>query len=449
MAKTEEFNAVRRIMGVDIPVVVKRGEPHGALGKVVGPLDTSRTLESGVHPYKAVPDGEPHARSVEVLIDGEVHNIIPRSLRFATQDDIKGVQVTEEVTTDTVEVEPVGPETRGAAMVDADTARHSQYITDPDHPALDRYRPDPSLEERYISREMLPGVSDLDYFLALYDMKDGGGYAEPVGMVGDTQAGKTMLVQVLAIKLGRKLGYKKPLPVFTLNGSIGITTADLYGMPVPTMGADGKEVLVHMNGLVSMALACPSILYLDEMNAIPPAQSVALHPLLDGRRSFTNYRKPVPVVVDDEVVGFQPEIQQMNHQTWVITTINPNYAGTGGLSEATSNRFRWIPYDYNPHVESKLIPSESLRKLAASLRADRQLLRVPVGTSVFERMAQDARMFGPRGALQNILGLFQPGERRDAVEAIWEELDMDRHLTAEFGAGELANRYVSVTAPTY
>lgn len=309
-------------------------------------------------------------------------------------------------------------------------------ITDPMDPSLDRFRPDPAVVKDYISRMVPGGFTDIDFLLAIRDQRDSYGYSPNVALVGETQSGKTMLVQVLAVLAAEREGLPKPYPVFTINGSSGVTSYDLYGQTTSVI-VDGREVLVWMEGIVALACRAGGFLYLDEWNAVPPAQAVAIHPLLDDRRQFVNTQKAVPDYVHG---GFSPEVVKANPSLWCISTINPGYKGTTTMAEATSNRFRWFPWDYDEAVEKQIIPSKTVRNIGAALREAyaSRAITVPIGTSALQRFCKDCAQFGVDNAVWTLLGMFPPRERTVALTAIEDgghmELLKDEYPEALFKA---------------
>ena len=304
-----------------------------------------------------------------------------------------------------------------------------------DHPLddelLDRFRPQrPGLVRDYVSRTLPGGVSDIDVLTSYWERRPNG-HSLNVGLVGDTQSGKTMLVEVMAHVLAGKLGLAKPLPIFTLSGSSAITDHDLFGQYRPTV-VDGDERLVWMEGLVALACRVGGILYLDEINALPGNVTAALHPVLDDRRQFVNIRKPVP----DGHGGYTPEVVAVSPDLWCVCTYNPGYAGMGRTNEAFSNRFQWLPWDYDETVEKKLVKSPGVRVLGQSLRNARAVRAVntPVGTSALQRLVDDLRQFGVDYALWAFLGQFNSAAERNKVEAIIEEMSVRAILESESSA---------------
>lgn len=319
------------------------------------------------------------------------------------------------------------PEPVAALTVIPDSIQVTR-ITDPMDPALDRFRPDPALAERYIRRILPGGFTDVEAMLALRDQRDEDGYSPNVALVGETQSGKSMLVRVLAIEAAKRDGMPKPYPVFTLNGSNGITSYDLFGQPTAVL-LNGRETLVWMDGVVQMAADCGGILNLEEWNAVPPAQAVALHPLLDDTRRFTNTQKAVP----NGHGGYMPEEVKVNPGLWTLCTINPGYKGTQVMAEASTNRFVWLPWDYDEDVEKTLIPSKSVRTIGALLRdmAVDRVTSTPVGTTALQRFNHQAATFGVEFAMFSFLALFPPNER-GRIKVFLEDGGKVDHLQSEY-----------------
>jgi hypothetical protein len=336
---------------------------------------------------------------------------------------------------------PLASANADLTFISAGSVQEAEPITDPMDPSLDRFRPDPDIVARYVSRNIKGGYIDTEYFLHLREERVNG-YSPNVAMVGGTQSGKTMFVQVLAVLAAQADGLPKPYPVFTLNGSTGITSYDLFGQTTAVI-IDGRETLVWMNGQVPLAANCGGILYLDEWNAVPPSQAIALHPLMDDRRSFTNYQNAVP----DGHGGFAPETIQANTSMWIISTINPGYKGTTTMAEASTNRFRWVPWDYDSTTEEALIPSSTVRALGNALREAhaQRVLSTPIGTSALQRFNSDCAAFGVDNALWVLSAMFPPTES-ERVKAIIEDRGIYDILVAEYP--EPTHQPTTTTTPT-
>lgn len=378
-----------------------------------------------------VPDGQPNQRKVLVSIDGAGSNgapfdthILPRQLDVAPKVSANPLSVPSVV--------PSAPDTADLTVIRNGEVQVAENITDPMHPAFDAWRPDPSIVKDYVSRTLPGGLSDVDYMLHLRDLRDSNGYSPNVAFVGDTQSGKTMFVQVLAVLAAFRDGLPKPYPVFTLNGEVGISSYDLFGQPSAVI-IDGVETIVWCEGLVPLALKCGGFLYLDEWNAVAPAQATALHSVLDDRREFTNRQRALPIPGHPN--GFMPETVKAHPNTWVISTINPGYKGTQAMAEASTNRFRWMPWDYDDAVEAKLVPSASVRSFGVALREARaqRSLTLPVGTSALRRLNEDCATFGVDNALWSFTAMFPPTER-ERVMAICEDRGFLALLKAEYPA---------------
>lgn len=418
-------------MSKGMQVTVRSGDYEGHTATVIDPVP--------------IPDGGDHRAGVEhqrkVLValddimDAETDTpyetfILPRLLDLGDTTAMPSNVQPQNGNSQPVDVAAL-------TFVEDGTLVSAEPITDPMDPALDRFRPNANLVKQYISRQVPGGYTDVEYLLHMREQRNSEGYSPNVAMVGETQSGKTMLVQVCAILAAERDGLPKPYPVFTINGGSGVTNYDLFGQTSAVI-INGREVLVWMEGLVPMAARCGGFLYLDEFNAVPPSQGVAIHPILDDRRQFVNTQKAVP----DGHGGFSPEVVKAHPNLWTLVTINPNYKGTQSLQEATANRFRWMPWDYDEDVEKALIPSKTVRIMGANLRAARQrkVVTVPVGTSALQRFNADCATFGVDNAMWSFLGLFPPQERV-RVQTIMEDgglLDLlhSEYPTPEFKSGD-------------
>jgi hypothetical protein len=313
-------------------------------------------------------------------------------------------------------------------------------ITDPMDPRLDHLRPSRTLVKRYINRQMMNGMSDVD-FLLTYTGDDhraeNEGRPANVMLKGDTQAGKTMLVSVLAIAWADKLGLPKPMPIFTLSGSSGVTDFDLFGQAVTYADPEtGTDRLVNLPGVVALAAECGGILYLDEINAMSERVTISLHSLADSRHCFVNRGKAVT-----KGGLFMPEVVTAHEDLWIVGTYNDeNYRGMGEMNEAFINRFRHIKWGYDLDVEAKLIKSPAVRLLGECVRTARKAnsrgLRTPVGTAALMRLERDIEAFGVDLALEVFKGMFKHTEY-DTVDAIITDRSINMMMEQERAQAEL------------
>jgi len=296
-------------------------------------------------------------------------------------------------------------------------------ITDPMDSRLDHFRPSKAKakEGRYFNREMQNGMTDVDFMLTFTsDEYRGENEGRPANVMlkGDTQSGKTLLVEVLAVKWAEKLGLPKPMPVFTLSGSSGVTDFDLFGQTTTFTHPDnGVESLVWLPGLVELAAQVGGILYLDEVNAMGERVTSSLHPLADSRHMFINRNK---AVLRNGTI--MPDVVSAHMDLWIIGTYNEGYRGMGEMNEAFINRFRTITWGYDSAVELKLIHSAAVRLLGDALRTSRakNALRTPIGTAALQKLERDITTFGPVLALDILTGMFKANER-EIVQSIIED----------------------------
>jgi hypothetical protein len=367
-------------------VVVKSG-PFGGMGAVI------------VDPA-VMPDGHEQQRKMLVNVDGVGEQwIIPKLI------DVPGSM-------------PVSNTFRGPAPQATNVVVSDTRIESLDDPALDAYRPQRSnLLKEYISRKLPGGKSDIEVLTSYWERRKDG-YPNNVCLVGDTQSGKTMLVEVMAVVIAKKMGLSKPLPVFTLAGSSAITDHDLFGQYRP----DETGQLRWMEGIVALAARLGGILYLDEVNAMPGNVTAALHPMLDDRRSFVNIRKPT----QDQHGVWMPEVVKCSTDLWVLCTFNPGYAGMSRTNEAFANRFVMLPWGYDEDVEKRLIKSPAIRLFGNALRnaRDTRAITTPVGTSALQRLEDDVICLGVDYALWAFTGQFT----NKTEAAVVEEIIRDRSI---------------------
>jgi AAA domain (dynein-related subfamily) len=361
------------------------------------------------------------------LPDGSVDYILPRLLDNApvgvdspempAPAPVMSAPVIEAPAAVMVEVDEDEP----VAIVKARGFALSKPITDPMDPRLDHLRPSRTKVKRYINRVMPNGMTDVDFLLTFasddYRAENEG---RPTNLVlkGDTQAGKTFLVEVLAIKWADALGLPKPMPIFTLSGSSGVTDYDLFGQTTSyTDPASGQEALVWLPGVVELWANASGILYLDECNAMGERVTSSLFPVLDHRHQFVNRNKPV-----FRGGQFMPETLTVGLDGWVIATMNEGYRGMGELTEALVSRFEHLVWDYDEEVEKKLVKSPTIRLLGDALRTARKSnkIRTPLGTSGLQKIQRNVATFGPEMAMNIMLGQFKPNER-DIVSTIVED----------------------------
>lgn len=294
-------------------------------------------------------------------------------------------------------------------------------ITDPMDSRLDHLRPSRSKVKRYLSREMSNGQTDIDFLLTFTNddyRAENDGRPANVMLKGDTQSGKTILVEVLAVKWAEAMGLPKPMPIFTLSGSSGVTDFDLFGQTTSfTHPETGVESLVWLPGMADLAAQCGGILYLDEVNAMGERVTSSLHPLCDSRHMFINRNKAV-------LRGGQimPDIVSAHMDLWIVGTYNEGYRGMAEMNEAFINRFRHIRWGYDQGVELKLIKSAAVRLLGDALRTSRakNAIRTPIGTAALQKVERDIDAFGPVLGLDVLIGMFKTNEQ-EIVSSIIED----------------------------
>jgi len=294
-------------------------------------------------------------------------------------------------------------------------------IVDPMDSRLDHFRPSKAKVKRYLNREMQNGQTDVEFLLTFTNddyRAENEGRPANIMLKGDTQSGKTILVEVLAVKWAEQMGLAKPMPIFTLSGSSGVTDFDLFGQTTSfTNPVTGVESLVWLPGLVELAAQVGGILYLDEVNAMGERVTSSLHPLADSRYMFINRNKAV--LRDGQIM---PDVVSAHMDLWIVGTYNEGYRGMGEMNEAFINRFRHIRWGYDPAVELKLVKSAAVRLLGDALRTSRQknAIRTPIGTAALQKLERDIEAFGPVLGLDVLIGMFKNNEQ-EIVSSIIED----------------------------
>lgn len=373
-------------------VIVNQGPLRGIKGVVVDP--------------EVFPDGHEHQRKMIV----DIENVGP------TPIIPKQLDIVEVVRAGMAKPEPV----HVATVVMSKTPIESL-----DDPALDRFRPSrKDVVKQYVSRTLPGDIKDTDALMNYWRDRPNG-YATSVGLVGDTESGKTMLVEVMATLLSKEMGLDKPLPVFTLSGNSSITDHDMFGQYRP----DENGNLVWMEGIVALSARIGGILYLDEVNAMPGNVTAGLHPLLDDRRQVVNVRRPV----DDGHGGMMPEVIYANPDLWVVSTYNPGYAGMNKANEALLARFVWLQWDYDDDVEKRLIKSAAVRLLGQTLRNAREnrAITTPIGTRALQRLERDVSLMGVDFAFWAFCGKFTSKNERMVVNTLIEDRSIKSMLYTE------------------
>jgi MoxR-like ATPase len=354
----------------------------------------------------------------------------------------------------TVEILPKGIELIGRVSV-ANAAPSSQLTTQMgnviisdmridslDDPALDDFRPNIN-PANYVSRTLAGGKTDVEVMEAYFNRRDeNDGYPVSVALVGDTQSGKTYLIQVQAFRIAKLLGLQKPLPLFLLAGSSAITDHDLFGQYRPII-INGQERLVWMEGIVALAARLGGILYLDEVNAMSGSVTAAIHPLLDNRHQFVNIRKPVwkGTIEIDPITGvethhgaYRPETVVANKNLWIMASWNPGYAGMAKTNEAFANRFKLLEWGYDEEVEKKLIKSPAVRLLGQALRNARaqRSITTPVGTRALQLLEGDLVHLGVDFSLWAFMGQFVSSQEKIVVNEIIKDRGIQVMMKDEF-----------------
>jgi nitric oxide reductase NorQ protein len=256
------------------------------------------------------------------------------------------------------------------------------------HPLADLI-PDKLYGDEYVSRD-LNGVRDIDVLRYAKEAR------KNVILSGPTGPGKTSLILAYAA-IDR-------LPLVTINCNGAIEPGQAFGQPVMT--EDGK--IVFQESPAVEVIRNGGVLYLDEVNFMPPKIAAVFHGLLDKRREIVLLDK------GGEVIRAHPDFQ-------VVAAYNPDYEGTRRLNPAFKNRYAIkLRFDYDRGVESQLVYLPVMLDVADRLRASHKAgdLETPVSTNMlieFEELAWD---LGYDFAVENFLSAFGDDERSAVREVL-------------------------------
>jgi MoxR-like ATPase len=136
-------------------------------------------------------------------------------------------------------------------------------------------------------------------------------------LLGDKGVGKSLLA--------RKIAEEDKVPVFTFNGSMGVTEEDMLGY-FANLGQ-------FIDGIVTQAVKCAqefgaAMLIMEEINSIPAGVTMCLHPLLDFVKSL--------------IIRTTGEVLNMNGSAghlYIIGTANIGTEGTQAMNTAFKSRF--------------------------------------------------------------------------------------------------------------
>lgn len=282
-----------------------------------------------------------------------------------------------------------------------------------DHP-LAHAIPNKVFAEEYVSRN-LKGVRDVDLLRYAKEARNN------VMLFGPTGPGKTSLILAYTATDG--------IPLVTVQANGGVDPNSFFGGWQPDPADPEGRRLIWVDSEITTVIKYGGVLYIDEVNFMPPKVAAAFHSLLDKRRMVT-------------ILDKGNEVVNAHHDLQVIVAFNPEYEGTRPLSPAFKNRFKLkVRFDYDRDIENQLVYLPVMLDVADKLRMANKSgdLETPVSTNMlieFEELAVD---LGYEFAIENFLNAFGDDERsavRDVLElhsvAIKEQLaEMERLASGE------------------
>lgn len=250
--------------------------------------------------------------------------------------------------------------------------------------------PDPDGVSGYVIRT-IDGVRDLDLFAIALDNR------RNVLLTGPTGSAKTSAARAFAAVHGL------PFVAIPVNG--GIDPGAVWGRWI--VGADGR--LSFEYSPAALVVRYGGVLVLDEANMMHPRIAAAFHELLDVRRTLT-------------IAENGGEVVRASAALLIVATMNPGYDGTARLNQAFARRFAgavgWsIVWGYDPAVEAALVPSESLRDFAASVR-DLPEVRTDLSTDALVGFVENVDLVGADFAAARLVAGFSEAERGGVSRAL-------------------------------
>lgn len=271
----------------------------------------------------------------------------------------------------------------------------SKKTTTNDHP-LSSHIPEKFFHEDYVSRDVTPGLSDLEMLEAAHRT------GHNVLFAGPTGAAKTSLIYAY--------GAMKEMPVINVNCNGAIDPKQMFGGWLP----DGKGGSHFVPGDMALGVMHGAIILFNEVNFMPPKIAAAVYGLLDRRRTL---------YINDAAGSDFPTAVKAHPDTFILADYNPGYQGTRPLNQAFRNRFAFkMDWGYNHDVESQLANSPSLLELVESLRLRAEVgdISTPISTNMmmeFEDFAYDDAL-GMDFAILNFVNAFEPDERTAVTELL-------------------------------
>jgi nitric oxide reductase NorQ protein len=249
--------------------------------------------------------------------------------------------------------------------------------------------PEKMFEDEYVARK-IENVWDVDILRYAHAARNN------TLLFGPTGPGKTSLVLAYAA------ADQKPVVTIQCNGAVDPNT--FWG----GLAFDENGILQGwQDSEITLAIRHGGIIYLDEVNFLPPKVAAVFHGLLDKRRQITIPEK------GNEVVKAHDDLQ-------IIAAYNPDYEGTKPLNAAFKNRFKIkLRFDYDEAVEKELVCIPVMLDIAKKLRIAHKGgdLDTPTSTNMlieFEELAVD---LGYDFAVNNFLNAFAEEERASVTEA--------------------------------
>jgi MoxR-like ATPase len=278
---------------------------------------------------------------------------------------------------------------------------------------------DMSVYDAYIGRT-IDGLAEFQIFD--YARKNG----INVLIEGPTGPGKTMASRAYSAREG--------LHFYAVPSNVGVDPRQLFGGYIPNEEklTEDDPAFVWVDGPVTDLVRYGGVLLINEVNFLPPRIATVIYGLLDGRREITLLDHKGEVVRGHWHKDCWCGDDECDKALLIVADMNPDYEGTIGLNKAFRNRFGiQLVWDYDPHVEIKLVAGQTLRNLAANIRKEHRdgNIETPVSTNMLMEFETLAGELGVTFAITNFINHFG-SEERPAIRQVFDAAA--DNLTAEY-----------------
>lgn len=278
------------------------------------------------------------------------------------------------------ELAPFGITLKGSNIAVDATAIKEQYVSDLYAQQL-YTQVQPYYEEFDLGtlNNLVPGFAKGDVYAMLF--------------TGDSGTGKSTSARVIPYRCG--------IPYISVNFSVNIEEADLFGsmMPNPTKNNPSDPEFIWQDGIITKAIRNGYCAILEEINFARPGVLGKFNSLLDENRQID--------LPNGEIVKAHPNFR-------MIATCNIAYEGTNRLNKAFINRFEQIVNFQNPDLDVLI----NIIKTRTGYTNDSNITRILDAYCAIKKYSDEQRL-DTIVSVRQLLTLFKQGKYyKTAAEAV-------------------------------